>query len=124
MFDIGIWEFLVIAVLALVIFGPDRLPKAAADAARMVRQLRQSAASARSELTVAAGLDEGGELSSVVADLRELDPRRIINDVIDPADLDPLGGTTTTRRTGPRPAPEGDLASPESRAERADPDWS
>ncbi len=76
MLDIGLGEVAVIAVVALLVFGPDRLPKAAADAARTLRHLRQVASSARQELVAAAGLDEGGELSEAVGQLRELDPRR------------------------------------------------
>jgi sec-independent protein translocase protein TatB len=117
-FDISIWEFLVIGVLALVVFGPDRLPRAAADAARLLRQLRQGAAAARSELTVAAGLGEGGEMASVVADLRDLDPRRIVSEMVEPADIDPLSDPPASRtqpRSAPRTAPHPD---------QADPDWS
>ncbi|MCX6422607.1 MAG: twin-arginine translocase TatA/TatE family subunit [Actinobacteria bacterium] len=36
MFDIGIGEIIVLAILGLVVFGPERLPKAAADAGRLV----------------------------------------------------------------------------------------
>lgn len=125
MFDIGIWEFLVIGVLALLVFGPEKLPKAAADAGRLLRQLRQGAAAARSELTAAAGLDEGGELSGVISDLRELDPRRIVTDALDgtqepptttgPAAGKPAASPQTRAATGP--------AAPDPSAGEIDPDW-
>ena len=65
-----------IVVLALLVFGPDRLPRMAADAARMLRQLRLMAASARRDLVDAAGLEDDAQMAQTVRDLRELDPRR------------------------------------------------
>lgn len=50
MFDINLGELGLLAVLALVIFGPERLPKAAAQAGRALRQLRQMASSATEDL--------------------------------------------------------------------------
>jgi sec-independent protein translocase protein TatB len=47
-FSLG--DLLVLGALGLVLFGPDRLPRMAADAARVVRQLRAMAQSATSEL--------------------------------------------------------------------------
>ncbi|MBE1534329.1 sec-independent translocase [Actinomadura algeriensis] len=49
MFDVGLGEMAVLVVLALVIFG-DRLPQVAGQAGRMLRQVRQMANSARSDL--------------------------------------------------------------------------
>ena len=46
MFDIGLGEILVLAVVGLLVFGPDRLPKAAADAGRWIRQIKEMAANA------------------------------------------------------------------------------
>ena len=43
MFDIGLPEFAVLAVVALFVFGPDRLPDVARQAGRFVRQIRQMA---------------------------------------------------------------------------------
>ena len=57
MFGIGTWEFAAILVVGLLIFGPDRLPKMAADSARFVRDLRRMAASARADLTEALGTE-------------------------------------------------------------------
>ena len=57
MFDIGIGEIMILAVLGLLIFGPERLPKAAADAGRLARQLREMASGAKRDLADSAGLD-------------------------------------------------------------------
>src|SRR3546814_7785510 len=50
MFDIGFTELLVIAVVALLVLGPERLPKAARFAGLWVRRGRAQWASVRSEL--------------------------------------------------------------------------
>jgi len=45
------WEFIVLALLGLFIFGPDRLPKVINDAMRMVRGLRDMARNATNDLS-------------------------------------------------------------------------
>ena len=50
MFDIGFTELLLIAVVALVVLGPERLPKAARFAGLWVRRARAQWYSVRSEL--------------------------------------------------------------------------
>jgi sec-independent protein translocase protein TatB len=43
-FDLSITKLLVLAVLAIVIFGPDQLPKIASQAGRALRDLYDSEA--------------------------------------------------------------------------------
>ena len=50
MFDIGFSELLVIAVVALVVLGPERLPKAARFAGLWVRRARNQWDSVKQEL--------------------------------------------------------------------------
>ena len=50
MFDIGFSELLLIAVVALVVLGPERLPKAARFAGLWVRKARAQWQSVKSEL--------------------------------------------------------------------------
>jgi sec-independent protein translocase protein TatB len=72
MFGIGVPEFMVILVVALFVFGPDRLPDFARQAGRMVRQVRQLTRQTRDDLRA--------ELGPEYADfeLTDLDPRRAI----------------------------------------------
>ena len=72
MFGIGIPEFMVILVVALLAFGPDRLPDFARQAGRMVRQVRSFANNARDDIRA--------ELGPEYADfeLNDLDPRKAI----------------------------------------------
>ena len=50
MFDIGFWEILVIAVLALLILGPERLPGAIRSTARTVRSIKGMANNFKTEI--------------------------------------------------------------------------
>jgi sec-independent protein translocase protein TatB len=76
MFDIGIGEILIMAVVGLLIFGPDRLPKAAADAAKWLKQIRGMASGARQDLADSAGIDFG-ETVDTIKSLQEFHPRRL-----------------------------------------------
>jgi len=49
-FDLSITKLLVLAVLALVIFGPERLPKMAQQLGRSLRDLRKLADKAKTDL--------------------------------------------------------------------------
>jgi len=49
-FDLSIPKLLVLAVIAVVIFGPNELPKIAAQARRALRDLRKIAESAKDDL--------------------------------------------------------------------------
>jgi sec-independent protein translocase protein TatB len=49
-FDIGLGEIFGLAVLAMFLVGPERLPKVASEAAKWVKKIRELANSATSEL--------------------------------------------------------------------------
>lgn len=72
MFGVGLTEMAVIAVVAVLVFGPDKLPDLARQAGRIVKQLRTMANSARDDLR--------SELGPEYADLelRDLDPRTLV----------------------------------------------
>lgn len=72
MFDLSITKLLVLAVIAVVIFGPDQLPKVAAQAGRALRELRRMADGARNDLRE--GL--GPEFSDF--DVADLHPRNFV----------------------------------------------
>jgi sec-independent protein translocase protein TatB len=56
-FDIGGWEILVIILVGVFIFGPDRLPKAINDGVKLLRQVRQMARNATGDLSKELGTD-------------------------------------------------------------------
>ncbi len=72
MLDLNITKLLVLAVIAIVIFGPDQLPKVAAQAGRALRELRRMADGARDDLRE--GL--GPEFADF--DFNDLNPRSLV----------------------------------------------
>ena len=72
MFGIGLPELAVIVVVAVIVFGPDRLPEFARQAGRFIRQVRTFTQSARDDIR--------SELGPEFADfeLTDLDPRRAV----------------------------------------------
>ncbi len=65
--DVGFGEMLMLAVLALLIFGPERLPGIARSAGRVIGQIRREATSTFDALRSEVELDE---LKSFNSDLR------------------------------------------------------
>ncbi|CAL9421165.1 Sec-independent protein translocase protein TatB [Streptomyces sp. enrichment culture] len=49
-FDIGSLEFLVIIVLAILVFGPEKLPKMIQDATRLIRKIRDFSDNAKQDI--------------------------------------------------------------------------
>jgi sec-independent protein translocase protein TatB len=49
-FDFGAGEILGLAILAMILVGPERLPNIAVDAAKFIKRARQMATSATEEL--------------------------------------------------------------------------
>lgn len=71
-FGIGLFELVLIAVIALVVLGPERLPGAMREVAKWIRQLRSLSS------------DFQSQFSEEFKMLDEINPRRIINDALDP----------------------------------------
>jgi sec-independent protein translocase protein TatB len=71
-FGIGLPEMMVLAIVGLIVLGPERLPGLARDAARMLRSLREMATGAREQLRE----ELGPEFADL--DLTNLNPRRAV----------------------------------------------
>src|SRR3954471_3299473 len=67
--NIGAPELIVVILVGLFIFGPDKLPKAISDGVRMIRQLRQMARNATGDLS--------RELGTTV-ELEDLNPKTFL----------------------------------------------
>ncbi|WP_406296860.1 sec-independent translocase [Embleya sp. NBC_00888] len=50
MFDVGAPEMVALVILAIVIFGPEKLPKMIGDVARTIRKFREFSSGARADL--------------------------------------------------------------------------
>jgi sec-independent protein translocase protein TatB len=71
-FDIGPLELATLAVLGFIIFGPDKLPKVIAEAARLVRKIREFSDQAKREISN----ELGPEFADL--DLQDLNPKTFL----------------------------------------------
>nr|WP_245356766.1 sec-independent translocase [Paeniglutamicibacter kerguelensis] len=74
-------ELLVLAILAVVILGPEKLPEYAAQLARLVKELRRMATGAKEQLREEVG-DDIVDMDWKKLDPRQYDPRRIIKEAL------------------------------------------
>ena len=81
MFGINGYELIVLAILAVAVLGPERLPEYASQLARLVRELRRMASGAREQLREEVG-PEIDEVDWRKLDPRQYDPRRIIKEAL------------------------------------------
>jgi len=100
--QIGWSELIVLAIVGLVVLGPERLPKAAADAARMLRQLRTMARNATADLKA----ELGPEMADL--DLASLHPRRMMQSMLLDDDGEAAGVATPVGRPGQVPLQPGE----------------
>jgi sec-independent protein translocase protein TatB len=113
--SLGWLEIGMLLVVALLVFGPDKLPSVARDAARLLRELRNMAQGARTQLKS----ELGPEFADF--DLDSLNPRTFVrkhllegDDLLDGLNNDdpvrPAGGATTSAPKVPAPPKEGEPA--------------
>lgn len=89
MFDLSVFKIAVLALIALVVFGPEQLPKMAAQAGRALRDIRRMAENARADLQE----HLGPEFSEF--DLNELNPKYFVRKhLLDEPDGTMNGGST------------------------------
>jgi len=107
--SLGWLEIVTLLVVALLVFGPDKLPSVARDAAQMLRQIRGMAKGARAQIRS----ELGPEFSDF--DLDSLNPRTFVRKNLlededdDEDDAQPThrqDGTSSQRRPQPRPQGE------------------
>lgn len=84
MFDINGAEFIVLAVIVLIVVGPERLPQYASQLGRMVRELRKFAVGAREQVRAELGPDFDN-VDWTKLDPRQYDPRRIVREALQDA---------------------------------------
>ena len=81
MFDIGFWELVAIAIIALLILGPERLPKFARDLGNFVAKARRFIQTTRRELEREFELTQNNDLREDIDHIDKLmkqAPDRII----------------------------------------------
>jgi sec-independent protein translocase protein TatB len=107
LFDLSITKLLVLGVIAIVIFGPEQLPRIAAQAGRALRDLRRMAEGATRDLREGLG-PEFAEF-----DVTDLHPKNFVrkhllegfddNEFAEAPDFPPDAGTTVTAADGLAP---------------------
>lgn len=103
--SLGWGEILVLAVLALIIFGPERLPGFAKDAAKALKSLRQTAQGARSQLKS----ELGPEFENF--DLDSLNPRTFVRKhLLEDIDDDPFADDGEREAPPQKPLEQGEPA--------------
>ena len=118
MFDVGISELMVIAVVALVVIGPERLPKVARTAGLLLGRLQRYVSDVKADINREIQLDELKKLqqqvtdqvtsleASVTHEMREVESS--VNQAIEP--LAPAGAAATTPALEASPAGEAQAA--------------
>ena len=101
MFGMGWSEIILIGIVGVLVFGPDKLPEFARQSARLVRTVRRMAQDAKNDL----GRELGHDLSGL--ELRDLDPREVVrrtflDDGDSPASIPPPSAPEPLR-AGERP---------------------
>ena len=111
MFDLSLPKLLVLAVIALIVFGPDELPTIAARAGRALRDLRQIAQSAKNDLRDGLGPE-------VAFEIEDLNPKRLVHKHLSG---DPHPDHGAQQQPARQPAPDGAPLTPGERPP-SDPD--
>jgi len=53
MFNLGLWEIFILAAVALIVVGPEKLPKLARDAARFINEIKRTTGALTQEMNKA-----------------------------------------------------------------------
>jgi sec-independent protein translocase protein TatB len=106
-FDINGWEFVILVIAALLVIGPDRMPEYSAKLAKLVRQVRGMADTAKVQLREQMGPDFD-DVDWKQYDPRQYDPRRIVREAL----MD--DGAEEDKQSSADDAPEGDFKAPSS----------
>lgn len=98
MFGLGFGEISAIVIVAIIVFGPDRLPELAKQAAGFLKTFRKMAQNAKADLRSELG-DDFKDLG--LDDIRSLDPRNVVRDALrdDPIATPPTPTTAPTAET-------------------------
>ncbi|MER5810829.1 sec-independent translocase [Streptomyces sp. NPDC002033] len=122
--DIGALELVTIVVLAILIFGPDKLPKVIQDVSGMIRKIRSFSDSAKQDIRSELGPEfkdfEFEDLNpknfirkqlTENEDLKEIrssfDLRKELNDVTDAVNSKEAASAASAASAGPAPAATG-----------------
>lgn len=103
MFDVGFWEISLIAIVALVVVGPERLPSLVNEAGKWAGRARGTIRDLKYDLQRQAEFDQLSDLGNDLAKTKEqMNPsglKKNLKDLIDDYDpdklVDPIDDTST-----------------------------
>lgn len=113
MFEVGFSEMAVIAVIALIVLGPERLPKAARMAGALVRRARSAVSNLHHELEREVAADELKKhlrdaergMNEAINEVRTIDPlaeaRQALNEVATMSPASPAAAEATDTEVKP-----------------------
>lgn len=98
MFDVGLWEVALLGMIAMVVVGPDRLPKLATTVGRWTGKIRRMAQTIQRDIDRQIALEDQQKIRESVESVRQ----QLNQDVmapLDTADNTPSVDTTQTDKT-------------------------
>ena len=95
MFGINGWEIVLLALIAVFVLGPERLPEYAQKLAQMIKKARVMAEGAKGQLKDQLGPDYE-DINWRQYDPRQYDPRRIVREAL----IEPLEDAASTLKSG------------------------
>jgi sec-independent protein translocase protein TatB len=95
--NIGWTEFLVIAMIGLIVFGPERLPEMAGQFAKFIKTMRTKASEATAEL---AGSVDTKVVNDLAKDLRGLTPRGLATNTFTKSGVIGFSGQAKSSESG------------------------
>ena len=105
--NLGFWEIVGLSVLALVIFGPERLPEVARNAGRAIARLRREANTTLADLRHSADLQDLRDLRDLRDELRatraDLKPMAMLSGPMASPARSTVPGRPTVRADVPPP---------------------
>ncbi len=106
MFDIGFWELILVGLVALLVFGPERLPRVAKEAALWIRKGRSMVASVKSEIDHELQLQELQQTLREQKKKIELEGRSYVEGVVIPRSKEPTKLASVEKSAGDAGIPE------------------
>lgn len=99
MFDVGFWELAIVAMIALIILGPERLPRAARTAGLWVGRARRMLADVKADIDREIRSSELQELRSIGDEVKEAgaDLKKTVNVLNENIDTDGDATVSTTQ---------------------------
>ncbi len=113
MFDIGFWELTIIAIVALIVIGPDKLPGVARTAGKWVGRTRRFVSQVKNDIDKEIQQDELRKMLEKESGLNEIkdtldsdqyrfdEEKEYLLNAVDDAQLNPPSATETSEKAEP-----------------------